>query len=281
MTEINQSTATLKKRLFGKTPCCDLKHTPVKRIKNHKDYNPIDEYESKHSLLKDKENLKCFNEDGTKKGLWQMMVTPASVTTMEAKYFVVPFVAEFYCTITSIFFCAPILIYSEIPYSLVPPIQRACIILSCITALASFGYHMTIWKVLSSVDAGLATATMFLNAYSLVSAAWPPHHWLNHHLSWQVPLTGIVILFVWNWERTSVLSVRMILVIFPFAMYGYAVNACWMGLALGVLGLSSFAIDRKNWLPGHSIWHLAGGLSLWSATHSATVRNLPSSSSIQ
>ena len=192
-----------------------------------------------------------------------------------------PSLAEFYCTVTSIFFCSPILTYHHIPYDVVPPLQRACIILSCITAAVSFSYHLTIWKVLSSADSGLATATMFLNAYSLVSARYPSDHWMHYNVSWQIPLTGIIVLFVLHWERTSVLAVKLILLIFPFAVYGYAVNGCWTGLALGVLGLVSFAVDRKNWFAGHSFWHLAGGMSLWAAIFTATQKSLSSSNFVQ
>ncbi|TPX30445.1 hypothetical protein SmJEL517_g05991 [Synchytrium microbalum] len=260
---------TLQERLFEKTPCCNHSHRQIEE-----DEPEEEEYESKHSLFKDKEHLESFNADGSKKDLWDMFITPASITTMETKFGVMPNVAEFYCTITSIFFCAPLLIYNDIPYELVPPLQRACIALACITAVASFAYHMTIWKVLSSADSGLAVATMFLNAHSLNSSLAPPSSWLHNDLSWQVPLTAIILLFIWHWERTAILAVKMILVIFPWSVYGYIRGGAWTGMILGVAGLACFAVDRKGWFPGHTWWHIGGGLSLYYAIHAATQKTL-------
>ncbi|KAJ3001658.1 hypothetical protein HKX48_002766 [Thoreauomyces humboldtii] len=97
--------------------------------------------------------------------LLERLFNKATVTTMEDKYTVSRFIAEFYCTLTSPFFALPLLIYLFLPMETIPPLQHACIAGSCLAAFVSTLYHCTLWKVFSSADAAVATVTFYLVSY--------------------------------------------------------------------------------------------------------------------
>ncbi|TPX61099.1 hypothetical protein PhCBS80983_g01345 [Powellomyces hirtus] len=194
--------------------------------------------------------------------LYERMFTAATVTTMEQKYTVTRFIAEFYCTLTSPFFALPLIIYLFVPWSAIPPLQHACIAGSCLAAFVSTLYHCTLWKVFSSADAAVATITFYLNAISLNRHAPQSHPLLHHELTWLITVFFILCVFAWHWERTHHLSTTLVLICFPAAVFGFYALESYVGLGTGVVGLLCFAVDRRGVACLHSVWHILGGLSL-------------------
>ncbi|KAI8593725.1 hypothetical protein BDZ88DRAFT_403552 [Geranomyces variabilis] len=194
--------------------------------------------------------------------LYERLFSTAAVTTMEAKYTTSSFIAEFWCTLTSPFFALPLLIYFFIPPSAVPPLQHACIAGSCLAALVSTLYHSTLWKVFSSADAAVATVTFYLNAISLNRHGHYSHPLLHHEVTWLLTAVIIFAVFTYHWEKTHHLSLTLVLLCSPPAVFGFYALESYVGLGTGVTGLVCFAVDRRGIASLHSVWHVLGGLSL-------------------
>ncbi|KAJ3183054.1 hypothetical protein HDU87_007476 [Geranomyces variabilis] len=194
--------------------------------------------------------------------LYERLFSTASVTTMEAKYTTSSFIAEFWCTLTSPFFALPLLIYFFVPASAVPPLQHACIAGSCLAALVSTLYHSTLWKVFSSADAAVATVTFYLNAISLNRHGHYSHPLLHHEITWLLTVVIIFAVFIYHWEKTHHLSLTLVLLCSPPAVFGFYALESYVGLGTGVTGLICFAVDRRGVASLHSVWHVLGGLSL-------------------
>ncbi|KAJ3373907.1 hypothetical protein GGF31_008792 [Allomyces arbusculus] len=133
--------------------------------------------------------------DAAPKSLRERLLAPATVTTLEVKYATHPRVAEFYCTITSLFFALPLLLYYTHRYDPVecewpaaarthPPVDHAvvphwarfpvmteiAIALSVLAAIASTLYHATLVRVLSTCDACVAVTAFYVHTMALVWA---------------------------------------------------------------------------------------------------------------
>ncbi|KAI9208227.1 uncharacterized protein BJ171DRAFT_490707 [Polychytrium aggregatum] len=202
---------------------------------------------------------------------WQeRLFIPATVTSMESKYSVVSHIAEFWCTLTSPFFALPLLIYLHVPFNDIPNLQHACIAGACLSALVSLLYHWTLYRLWSTADAAIATITFYLNVISLNRHSPNPHPlWLSE-LTWVATFVSIAVLFVLNWEKTHRISVHLILVCLPLALFGFWSIESYIGMVSGITGLLCFILDRKGIVGTHAIWHILGGISLlwgiWDAT---------------
>ncbi|KAI9090959.1 hypothetical protein DFS34DRAFT_336470 [Phlyctochytrium arcticum] len=194
--------------------------------------------------------------------LLERLLSAATITSMERKYTVHKRIAEFWCTLTSPFFALPLLIYCFIPASQIPPLQHACIIGSTLAGIVSTLYHCTLYKVFSSADAAVATATFYLNAISLNRHAPASHAVWHLEGTWLVCTAGIICLFIYHWERTHHISTNLVLGCVPAAVFGFYAIESYVGLVTGVSGLLCFIVDRKGWICLHAAWHVLGGLSL-------------------
>ncbi|KAF9111644.1 hypothetical protein BGX27_004624 [Mortierella sp. AM989] len=207
--------------------------------------------------------------------LRKQLFTKATVVTLEKKYATVNWAAEFYCTISSPCFALPLLLYLDPSFRWSAPDIHAThftIFLSVMTAAASTLYHATLYKIFSSIDACLATIMFYLNTIQLLRSLPDPYammvpdvissiihsHWTPYLLT-----SGMITVFIMSWKKTAMLSLLLMVLMIPGAIWGFVAHESWAGLAFGLIGLSMFAADRFKLFCGHSYWHLAGGLSLF------------------
>lgn len=87
---------------------------------------------------------------------------PAELVTTEPKYHIFSWIAEFYCTITSPFFALPLIIYYYYDPFTLPSSAHFAILSSVGSAICSTIYHMKIYRILSTVDVGMAMITMYM-----------------------------------------------------------------------------------------------------------------------
>jgi len=69
-------------------------------------------------------------------------------------------------------------------------------------------------------------------------------------------------LFVSRWPDTTQLSMNLFILVVPVAEYGLYRLGCYGTVVLSLVALSCFVVDRLKFLPGHTLWHLLGGLNL-------------------
>ncbi|KAF9427832.1 hypothetical protein BGZ76_002172 [Entomortierella beljakovae] len=146
------------------------------------------------------------------------------------------------------------------------------ILLSVMTALASTLYHATLFKIFSSIDACLATVMFYLNTIQLLKSLPAPYALMlpdlvssivHSHYTPYILTTAMITIFIISWKKTAMLSLLLMVLMIPGAIWGFVAHESWLGLAFGLVGLSMFAADRFKLFCGHSYWHLTGGLSLW------------------
>ncbi|KAF9198931.1 hypothetical protein BGZ49_000127 [Haplosporangium sp. Z 27] len=215
--------------------------------------------------------------------LKKQLFSKATVVTLEKKYATVNWAAEFYCTISSPCFALPLLLYLDSSFRWSAPEIHTIhftIFLSVMTALTSTLYHATLYKIFSSIDACLATIMFYLNSIQLLRSLPDPYALMIPdlirtiiHSNWTPYLLtfGMVALFIFSWKRTAMLSLLLMVMMIPAAIWGFVAHESWIGLAFGLVGLSMFAADRFKLFCGHSYWHLAGGMSLWYGIASAAL----------
>ncbi|KAI9207469.1 uncharacterized protein BJ171DRAFT_276153 [Polychytrium aggregatum] len=221
------------------------------------------------SIEKDDRVFRCCTRNTTEGALgrtrcslMQRMVAEAEITTMEQKYSIVAWVAEFWCTMTSPLFGLPLIIYLYVPIDRIPLLLNVCILATCVCAVASTVYHMTNYRVFSAADEAFAVMTFYLNSVALNRHSPNSHSIWMLEAVWILPAAVILLLFIWQWETTGSIAVWLFALGLPMAACGFASVGCYSGLAFGCLGLLCFAADRMRFACLHSFWHLFGGVSL-------------------
>ncbi|KAJ9076880.1 hypothetical protein DSO57_1022083 [Entomophthora muscae] len=171
--------------------------------------------------------------------------------------------AEFWCTITSIFFAMPLLVLGEFDFYGLSPLLKTFIILSVITATMSFVYHWTLMKIYSSADCAFATIMIALGTTALcIKNPFlyfiddQPEIWVS-----LIIITGII--FVIFWETTALTSLVLFAIFVPINIFCLFQLGYWDTLLSGAIGISCFLADRKGIAPTHSLWHFFGGLHLY------------------
>jgi len=105
---------------------------------------------------------------------------PAKTTTMEHKHAVVPWAAEFWCTVTSPAFSLPALLWLVMPVDAMPSMLHVTICLAILTSVVSTLYHATLWKILSFLDTSLAVVTFYSVTLNLIAVLDDVHPALAH-----------------------------------------------------------------------------------------------------
>ena len=86
------------------------------------------------------------------------------MTTSEPKYAVSPYLAEFYCTLTSPLFALPVMIYAldwdDLP--VMGWLFHASVFASVLVATASTLYHATLYRLWSTLDTCLAAVMLWV-----------------------------------------------------------------------------------------------------------------------
>ncbi|KAI8053218.1 hypothetical protein BDF22DRAFT_683320 [Syncephalis plumigaleata] len=235
---------------------------------------------STRRLHKQKSIKKPLNRhaDGTascdKLSLWTRLWLPATVVTMEEKYAVCPCVAEFWCSITSIAFASPALVYLFMPLQAIPWQVHVCCIFGVLSALASTIYHCTLFKLFSSLDAAIACTTMHVFMLLVLSTSYSHLSWMHNYGFWLLNVVSVLVYILHRWENTAKPAVQVIAISAFLFSVGLVQLGAWNALFAGWSGITCFLLDRKHVMPVHSIWHIGGGLSLGLATYSVMQHQL-------
>ncbi|KAI9595589.1 hypothetical protein BDF19DRAFT_440950 [Syncephalis fuscata] len=206
--------------------------------------------------------------------LWDKLWSPATVVTMERKYAVCPCVAEFWCSITSIAFASPILIYLFVPYNLISWQIHVCCIFGILSASASTIYHWTLFKLFSSLDAAIACTTMHVFMLLVLGECYPYQSWIRSSSFWISNVVLVLAYILHRWENTAKPAVQVISFSATLFSWGLMQLEEWYALVFGWLGIICFLVDRKNMVAAHSIWHIGGGLSLGLAAWAVIYRQI-------
>lgn len=229
------------------------------------------------------------------------MFTVAGVVTMETKYCVVPWVAEYWCTITSPFFALPVLIYTMHPFAELSIFTNVCVACSILTAAMSTIYHATLYRIWSLLDCVCATVMFYLIVLNQIST-------LGSKSTISIPLPfslfalasgttttstneetiasnettsitlnvdalatplpaiciclSIVIYFLRHWRATHIASIKSFVALMPLSYYAYFQCNLQQEFFVGLLGIACFLLDRFRFAKTHSLWHFFGGLCL-------------------
>lgn len=187
----------------------------------------------------------------------------ATVVTLEKKYAVCSNIAEFWCTITSVFFAFPLLLTLKYNFSELQAIHQTFITLSVITASMSFIYHWSLLKLFSSADAGFATIMVALGTIALCTknpSFYPEQDW---PLLWQGSIYGTALVFIIFWENTAATSLILFALFIPVNLFCLIQLEYYYTFINGLVGISFFLFDRLGYAPTHSLWHFFGGLYLY------------------
>ncbi|KAI9297460.1 hypothetical protein K502DRAFT_323272, partial [Neoconidiobolus thromboides FSU 785] len=212
-------------------------------------------------LIKDKQLLKQLHS--SELTVMEKLFMKAVVVTMESKYYVHPSIAEFWCTITSIFFAFPLYLLLEFESTTMDPIMTCFILLSVITAISSFTYHWTLYKLFSSADAAFATIMVVLVTFALLGKNPTTYPIENSPIIWGSALAFTTLIFIKFWEDTATTSLIIFALVLPTNFYCMLQLGYYKALVTGIIGISCFIIDRKGVAPTHSCWHFFGGLYLY------------------
>lgn len=177
----------------------------------------------------------------------------------------------------------------EASYTLsLTPLTNLCIILSIMTASVSTLYHFTLFKLWSSMDAGMAT----IFCYCLALQIWSPFirermisggplgQYGNILLNILAPdsdaidrillsvglMTVLVlsIVFTTRWDKgTAALAPKLMAIITPVIVIGLFYQHAYGVILCGALGIVCFFVDRKGCAMTHPFWHFFGGLFVW------------------
>ncbi|RKP09577.1 hypothetical protein THASP1DRAFT_28630 [Thamnocephalis sphaerospora] len=209
------------------------------------------------------------------KPLWTRLWEPATVVTMEQKYAVCCGAAEFWCSITSLVFAAPCLVYLVFPFEVIPWQAHVCCIFSLCTATASALYHWTLYKLFSSLDAAIACLTVHLYTLLIANEVWPEHSgWLADPTVWGVSAFAVLAHILRRWEHTARPTVQLMGIIIVLYSYSLIYLGLWGAAVAGWIGIFCFLADRKGIAAVHSAWHIGGGLSLGATAYAVLLRQL-------
>lgn len=242
----------------------DIKHRGISKSHNELGIGPV-----KTAKTSNKKPVPIGHE----------MYNRAKVTTMEAKFTISPFIAEFWCTVTSPAFAMPVIVwllpltnadlveYFALNGMKAPPklftleprayvqlswLAQFSILFSIFTASMSAVYHKTLYKIFSSVDCGFASGMCFL----LTFQSWVPILRSTVVQQYGIPINAydtvasigaivglslILHAFVWHWNRsTAVLSVQVMATLIPLLLSGTYLTASSNWL-LNIIGISAVA----------------------------------------
>ena len=186
----------------------------------------------------------------------------AEVTTMETKYYFYPNIAEFWCFITSFFYGGSLLLYfvkQEEWFEKwredmkLPSFVHFSIICSVIVAICSSIYHSLLFEITGCIDcffAGFIVVTVTMSLFGV-------------SLEYQLfSLLLLAMLYFVMWRYITRITLIVVGIIFPFIMLSCYRMKMYYGMVVILslsLGIVCFMLDRLEYAPLHSLWHILSG----------------------
>jgi hypothetical protein len=198
----------------------------------------------------------------------------AEITTMEPKYFIHPKIGEFWCFITSFFYGSSLLLYLVKEEDWFEGWREAAgwpayihfsIAMSLLVMILSAVYHASIIEIAGCMDCFFASfifASVCMSMFGVDMTA-------------QVcVLLGIGLLNLNAWRYSTQLTLIIVAIVYPFAMYSCMLMKSYYGLAVFLLvnlGMVCFLLDRLGIAPLHSLWHIFGAGAITLALYHVVV----------
>ena len=135
----------------------------------------------------------------------------ASVTTMEPRFAISPYIGEFFCFITSPAYAAPCTLWWTHHTGMMPAAVHLALVSCCLTAVFSTLYHATLTKITSSLDAGQAVVTFWLVSLLLCGVTSLAIH--------AAAVAVLAAIYARSWRKTATISIILTSFVVPPAMY--------------------------------------------------------------